>query len=268
VLTKLFMTSLLLVLLAFLSACGAVRYVPESAARETAPTEAQASSGTTAASAADTSAASAGVQPAAAGSAAIEAVAAAKSAANNQAKANLVASGSAAPAAAPIAVPARAAAEFARAVGLMRGGDATAAQLEFQVLTQAYPELPGPYLNLGILHRKAGRWPESETALRAATERAPQNALAWTELGAVLRARGQFADARGAYERAIAADANFAPAHRNLGVLLDLYLNDSAGAQAAFETYKTLTGEDKPVSGWIAELKQRNARAKPAGEGG
>ena len=24
------------------------------------------------------------------------------------------------------------------------------------------------------------------------------------------------------------------------------------------ETYKTLTGEDKPVSGWIAELRARN----------
>jgi hypothetical protein len=49
-------------------------------------------------------------------------------------------------------------------------------------------------------------------------------------------------------------------------VLLDLFLEDPLTAQTEFETYKTLTGEDKPVSGWIAELKSRNkvpAKAPP-----
>jgi hypothetical protein len=36
-------------------------------------------------------------------------------------------------------------------------------------------------------------------------------------------------------------------------------------AQSELETYKTLTGEDKPVSGWLAELRSRNkAPAKAA----
>jgi Flp pilus assembly protein TadD len=84
-----------------------------------------------------------------------------------------------------------------------------------------------------------------------------------------LRQSGKFADAKTAYEQAIAADANYAAAHRNLGVLLDLYIGDPAGAQAAFESYKTITGEEQPVSGWIAELKQRQARAAaPKPEGG
>jgi len=34
-------------------------------------------------------------------------------------------------------------------------------------------------------------------------------------------------------------------------------------AQTELETYKTLTGEDKPVSGWLAELRSRNKSAAP-----
>jgi hypothetical protein len=56
---------------------------------------------------------------------------------------------------------------------------------------------------------------------------------------------------------------SYAPAHRNLGVLLDLFLNEPVPAQAEFETYKTLTGEDKPVTGWIAELRARNRSSAP-----
>jgi hypothetical protein len=49
-------------------------------------------------------------------------------------------------------------------------------------------------------------------------------------------------------------------------VLLDLFLDDSMTAQSQFETYKTLTGEDKPVTSWIAELKSRNRVAAPKSE--
>ena len=35
----------------------------------------------------------------------------------------------------------------------------------------------------------------------------------------------------------------------------DLYLGDPNRALKAFEQYKSLSGEDKPVSGWIAELR-------------
>ena len=46
-------------------------------------------------------------------------------------------------------------------------------------------------------------------------------------------------------------------------MLADLYLGDPERALAAFEQYKTLTGEEKPVSGWIAELRQRLGMAAP-----
>ena len=148
----------------------------------------------------------------------------------------------------------------------MRGSDATQAILEMQVLTQSYPDLSGPYANLGVLHRNANQLAESEAALAKATERAPWDAQTWTEYGLTLRQAGKFAEARAAYERAVKANPSYAPAHRNLGVLLDLYLEDPLTAQTEFETYKTLTGEDKPVSGWLAELRARNKVRAPASE--
>jgi Flp pilus assembly protein TadD len=158
---------------------------------------------------------------------------------------------------------ARANGEFARALTLMRGNDPTQAILEMQVLTQSYPDLPGPYANLGVLYRNANQLGEAEAALAKATERAPWDAQTWSEYGVTLRQAGKFAESRAAYEKAIAVNPSYAPAHRNLGVLLDLFLNDPVQAQAEFETYKQLTGEDKPVSGWIAELRARNRSSAP-----
>jgi tetratricopeptide (TPR) repeat protein len=91
-------------------------------------------------------------------------------------------------------------------------------------------------------------------------ERNDGSAVAWTELGATQRLRGEFPNAAASYEKAIADDPNFAPAYRNLGVVSDLYLGDPERALTAFEHYKELTGEEKPVSGWIAELRARTGK--------
>ena len=162
-----------------------------------------------------------------------------------------------APKAAPVDLPRRAVADFDRAVGMMRSGNATEAELEFKQISVSYPQLSAPYVNLGILLRKGGQLEQSEDALKRAVERNGASAVAWTELGATQRLRGKFLDAAASYEKAIAADPNYAAAYRNLGVVSDLYLADPERALTAFERYKELTGEDKPVSGWLAELRQR-----------
>lgn len=148
----------------------------------------------------------------------------------------------------------------------MRSGNATEAELEFKQMTLAYPRLAAPFVNLGILYRKSGRLDQSEDALKSAVERNGASAVAWNELGATQRLRGEFPDAAASYEKAIAADTNFAPAYRNLGVVSDLYLGDPERALTALERYKELTGEDRPVTSWIAELRQRTGKppVKPA----
>ena len=160
----------------------------------------------------------------------------------------------------PVEVTARGKADFDRAVGFMRAGNTTEAELEFKQVALQFPQLSSPYVNLGILYRKSGRLDQSEAALKTAVERNGASAVAWTELGATQRMRGEFPDAAASYEKAIADDPNFAPAYRNLGVVTDLYLSDPERALTAFEKYKELTGEEKPVSGWIAELRVRTGK--------
>jgi tetratricopeptide (TPR) repeat protein len=145
----------------------------------------------------------------------------------------------------------------------MRAGNTGEAELEFKTLVAGYPQLTGAHINLALLQRKANRLEEAEATLKSAVEKSPGSAAAWNELALTQRMRGEFQDAAASYEKALAADANFAPAHRNYGVLLDLYLGDPERALTELERYKELTGEDKPVSSWIAELRQRTGKTVP-----
>jgi tetratricopeptide (TPR) repeat protein len=160
-------------------------------------------------------------------------------------------------------------ADFDRAVQYMRSGNAIEAELGFKQIALQYPQFSAPLVNLAIMQRKDGHLDQAENTLKSAVARENGNAVAWTELGATQRMRGEFRDAASSYEQAIAADPHYAPAWRNLGVVSDLYLGDPNRALKAFEQYKQLTGEDKPVSGWIAELRQRlglTPSKRPAGE--
>ena len=161
------------------------------------------------------------------------------------------------------ALPAGASADFARALSAALSGKVTDAELGFKQMELQYPQLPEASINLGIVLQGEGKLAEAAEALQRATERAPASAAAWTELGLVRRALGKFPEAKAAYTQAIAADTGYAPAHRNLGVLLDLYLGDPAAALAEMEQYRQLSGEDKPVSGWIAELRHRTGIKAP-----
>ena len=160
-------------------------------------------------------------------------------------------------------VSAAARADFDRVVSYMRAGKAVEAQLGFKQLSLQYPQFAAPLVNLAILQRNDGHLEQAEETLKSAVAHERGSAVAWNELGATQRMRGQFKDAASSYEQAIAADPRYAPAWRNLGVLSDLYLGDPGRALTAFEQYRQLTGEDKPVSGWIAELRQRLGMAPP-----
>jgi Flp pilus assembly protein TadD len=88
--------------------------------------------------------------------------------------------------------------------------------------------------------------------------------MVWSEFGVTLRQEGKFKEARAAYTQALSIDPDYAPAHRNLGVLLDLYQGDAVAALAEFQRYKQLSGEDKPVSVWLADLRRRTGTRAPA----
>ncbi|HEX5687083.1 MAG TPA: tetratricopeptide repeat protein [Ideonella sp.] len=104
---------------------------------------------------------------------------------------------------------------------------------------------------------RPGRWGKSERADNGASKAAQLNSQA-----IALRQQGQFDKARETYEAAIAADANYAPASLNLGVLHDLYLNHPDQALELYNRYLALTpAGDAAVGKWVADVK---TRAKPA----
>jgi len=159
----------------------------------------------------------------------------------------------------PPPVPERAAQQYAQALQLMKAGRGTDAELEFKQLSIAYPQFAGPEVNLGLLYLQTSRLPEAETALKAALERSPTNSVAGNELGIVERKLGKFAEAEAAYQRTIAAQPDYAPAHLNLGMLYDLYLAQPQKALDEYQRYLQIVGENKQVAGWVVELRKRVA---------
>ena len=148
--------------------------------------------------------------------------------------------------------------QFAGAVRLLEAGDFPAARPILERLVAAEPTLAAPAVNLGMLHARESRWLDAEAALYEGIRRDPENAVALNELAAVQRENGRFKDAENAYRQALAADPEHARTHRNIAVLLDLYLWRPAEALQHFEAYLSKTGgADRQVSGWIAELKRR-----------
>ncbi len=169
---------------------------------------------------------------------------------------------------------ARFVAQHDRAVALANAGQQAEAEIEFRQLMEAAPEFGGAAYNLGVLEAGQGRLAEAEAALGEAVRRTPRSAMALTELGFVQRQLGKFDAAVVSYEQAVQAAPEHAAAWRNLGVVRDLYLADPAAAIEPFERYKAITGEERPLSSWIADVKQRAGRreatpppaAAPAGE--
>lgn len=81
---------------------------------------------------------------------------------------------------------------------------------------------------------------------------------ALNEAAIAQRVEGDFESAKKRYEKALALAEDDAVTHRNLGILLDLYLGDAERALTHYQRYQALTGgTDRSVAGWIALLERR-----------
>lgn len=147
---------------------------------------------------------------------------------------------------------------FQAALEDMRAGRMEAAQARLETLTSEFPTLPGPWVNLGIVHAQAERDDEALASFQTATEVAPGFPAAGNQMGMLLRRMGRFEEADQAYAQALEADPDYALAHLNRGVLLDMYMGQPIEALKHFERYLELTGTDEgQVNKWVAELRLR-----------
>lgn len=136
-------------------------------------------------------------------------------------------------------------------------------------LSQAYgaelllPEEAVPSFRLGEQRRDAGDLAAAAEAFADAVRFAPLHPAPLNELGLVQRQMGGFADAAASYAAALELAPQHAPTLRNLGILRDLYQDDPAGAIEPYERYQAITGEERPVSSWIADVRRRSGIAAP-----
>ena len=127
-------------------------------------------------------------------------------------------------------------------------------------VTQKAPNAAAAYVDLGIAYGNSGDLDKALASLKRAVELNPRQLVAYNELGIVYRRKGEFAAARESYERALGVFPGFHYARLNLAILCDLYLADLTCARDNYAAYQQLVPDDKQVAKWIADL---NARAKP-----
>jgi len=156
-------------------------------------------------------------------------------------------------------VPPQAQTMFEQATAIMASGDFLDAELRFKEFLQYYPDYPGAYVNLAIIHANNGNDVAAQAAIERALELDPNHAAAWNQQGMLLRKNGKFIEAEAAYLKAVTASPDYALAHYNLGVLNELYLQRLETALLHFEQYQALAGSDAQVEKWIADLTRRVA---------
>ena len=158
--------------------------------------------------------------------------------------------------------------DFSRAVSMIKNEQFQDAEPVLLKLTQEFPNMRGPLVNLGIVYLRTERLDDAVNTFRKLVQLNPTQASGHNYLGVALRTRGEFENARKAYEQAITADPAFADAYLNLGVLHDLYLSQPSKALSYYEKYKQMANADdaQRIEKWIADVQRRNKPAVNASE--
>ena len=151
-------------------------------------------------------------------------------------------------------------AELDAALTLVKGGQHEQAIEAFKKLATTVPDNAIPPINLALVYKKLDKLDLAEAQLKQAMVIEPDNPVAGNELAMLYRQTGRFVEARAVYEKLLAKFPHFAMAHKNLGVLCDLYLKDYACAIDHYKTYASSAPDDKRVEIWIADLQKRSGK--------
>jgi hypothetical protein len=110
----------------------------------------------------------------------------------------------------------------------------------FTELTKDFPDLPGPYNNLAVLHASQGQYDKARIALEQAIRTHPSYATAHENLGDIYAKM-----ASQAYDKALQLDKGNAAAQTKLNLIRDLFPAETRSAKAA-------PGKADPVKAVVA----------------
>lgn len=153
-------------------------------------------------------------------------------------------------------------AEYEDALSSMRDGKTAQAESALKKLVERYPTFSGPRTNLGILYFRAKKIDQAKVEFNEALKINTDNAVSLNHLGIISREEGNFKEAKAYYEKALQIDSNYAYAHLNYGILLELYMGKLNEALTHYKRYQELNkaagkNEDIEVKKWIVDLGRR-----------
>lgn len=177
------------------------------------------------------------------------------------------ATGSAGGVSAATAVPSELQTQYDNAQTLISVEDYAGAAQILEPFVLQNPQYPAAATTLAIAWRKLSRPDDALAILETTLVSHDAFAPGWNEVGILHREAGRFEQAESAYLKAVTVKPDYALAHLNLGILLDLYLARHQQALEHYERYQALqSDEDKMVKRWIADISRRIKRNTQAAQ--
>jgi tetratricopeptide (TPR) repeat protein len=168
----------------------------------------------------------------------------------------------------PSGMAGQASADFDRAGAMIKEARYDQAIELLEKVIARSPDLTAPHINIAIVYVRVNKPELAEQHLKKALELIPAHPLASNEYGLLLRKAGRFAESRLIYEKSLSVFPEYSPLHRNLGILCDLYLKESACALEHYEVYAKAMPKDQQVKLWLVDLQTRTGHiASLAGSG-
>ena len=147
---------------------------------------------------------------------------------------------------------------YQQAMESARRGETELAIQQFTQLISENPSAKKAYSNLGLLYLQKQDNKAAKEAFLNAIAQDKNDAIAYNHLAVIQRQQGDFTQALFHYYKAISADPDYANAHLNLGILLDIYMQELPKALEQYEIFQRLTGNsNEKVEKWILDIKRR-----------
>ena len=169
-----------------------------------------------------------------------------------------------------IEIPVQAAVDFKIAIAHLNKDRLEEAELILNKMISDYPQLAGPYANLGVVYTRQKKWSEAKKVLLEGGLKNPKNIKILNQLGYVYRNNGDFKQAEKTYLSAIKKAPSETAAYLNIGILYDIYMGDFNQASRYYQKYQTMLSKpDRKVAGWIVDINRRaGIKTQIASDGG